>query len=407
MSHARLSPSAAHRWIPCPGSVAMEEALGRASSGSEFAREGTAAHELAQRVLADTPAIHINNACLDFINSKTSSGWVITADMARDTQVYVDRIWDYAEGHTLLVEQRVDFSEVVGVPNSFGTADAIIITADGEELQIHDLKFGRGVQVFAEHNEQLMIYALGALMQYGLTYDFKRVRLVIHQPRLQHLSEWDCTIEELVAFSVTLKEQAQKAIGYADNGPLVELNPGEKQCRWCKASATCPALAKEVSRTVGAEFDELIRIGDSKSLVPPGFDTEALATKMNAIDLIESWCKAVRAEVERVLFDGGQVPGYKLVQGRQGNRDWINEQDVEAAFKAMRLKLDEMYDFKLISPTSAEKLLKDTPRRWKKVQSLVTRSPGKPSVAPVSDKRQPLSVVPKADDFNSIDDSLL
>jgi hypothetical protein len=122
---------------------------------------------------------------------------------------YVDTVWSLAEGNELMVEQRVDFSHIVGV-NSFGTADAVVIA--GNELQIHDLKYGRGVQVDAEQNEQLQLYALGALEQFSLLYDFDSVRLFIHQPRLNHVSEWALSVEELLAFGQRAQEAAASVI---------------------------------------------------------------------------------------------------------------------------------------------------------------------------------------------------
>lgn len=402
--HALLSPSAAHRWLECPGSLALEASLGSERKDSVHAREGTAAHELAAWTLNDPSA-----TCRLLVGETATNGWAFTDDMARDVQTYVDYVRDIAKGHQLFVEQKIDFSAVIDVPDSFGTADAIILSADGRELMIVDLKFGRGVQVDADYNEQLTIYALGALHQYGLTDDFERVRLIIVQPRMNHFSEWVCKVEDLVSFSLRMKRQARRAIAYANTGCTdtdAMFKPGEKQCRWCKGAAVCPALAEEVQKTIGDEFENLTGKTESKPKIPLT-DPIALAAKMSAIDLIESWCKAVRAEVERNLLSGETVPGYKLVQGKQGNRQWIDEDGIEAVLKAMRLKQEEMYNFKVISPTDAEKRFADTPRRWKKLEQFITRHPGRPHVAPSSDRRPALSITPASSDFQPVTEGLL
>lgn len=123
---------------------------------------------------------------------------------------YVDTVWTLAQNNELLVEQRVDFSHITGVEESFGTADGIIIA--GNELQIHDLKYGKGVRIDAEQNEQLQLYALGALEQFSMLYDFETVRLFIHQPRLNHVSEWSLTVQELQSFGERALEAATSAI---------------------------------------------------------------------------------------------------------------------------------------------------------------------------------------------------
>jgi hypothetical protein len=303
----------------------------------------------------------------------------------------------------LLIEQRVDFSEFVGVPGSTGTADAIVLA--GKVLQVHDLKFGRGVRVDAERNEQLMLYALGALSMLDLLGEIERVVMVIHQPRLDHVSEWECSADELREWASTARDAAATAVAcFASAEIMTEtLNPGEKQCRWCRAKATCPALAAKVQQDIGAEFAVL---ADPKRTDPvtkaPGQMVEPdLAAAMAAIPLIEGWCKAVLAEGERRLLAGVPVAGFKLVEGRRGSRKWFDAADAEAALKAMRLKHDEMYDYSVISPTTAEKLVKAGSlgaRQWTKLQALITQAEGRPSVAPASDKR-PAIVVDATADF--------
>lgn len=385
---------------------------GKPDTSSEFADEGTAAHDLAAMALTSG---NDARAYLGRIIQVKDSGreFEVDEDMAANVQIYLDNVREYIQGGELMVEQRVDFSHVVNVPDQGGTSDAIIITADGDEIQVHDLKYGRGVRVDAEDNEQLRLYALGALNEYGMVGDFKRVRMVIHQPRLNHLSEAVCTIDEIEKFSTHAGERAYHSIQVLNSEKpeaiVHHLVPGEKQCQWCKAKADCPKLARHVEESVGADFEVMPTIADGALInntvtIAPD---ESLAIKMKAVDLIEDWCKAVRAEVERRLFDGVPVPGYKLVEGKRGNRAWSNAAEVETTMKSMRLKIEEMYDFKLISPTSAEKLAKAGTigkRQWPRLQELITQSEGKPSVAPESDKRPALVVTPTADEFETVDD---
>ena len=128
---------------------------------------------------------------------------------------------------------------------------------------------------------------------------------------------------------------------------------------------------------------------------------------MEKIGLVEMTASAIRAEVERRLVAGVEVPGFKLVEGKRGNRAWVNPDEAELQLKTMRLKVDEMYDLKLISPTTAEKLAKAGklgPRQWAKLQDQIGQAQGKPSVAPESDKRPAISVAATADDFAVIED---
>jgi hypothetical protein len=202
-------------------------------------------------------------------------------------------------------------------------------------------------------------------------------------------------------------------MGYAEHILVQHLHPGD-HCRttFCDARATCPKLAEFVAQTVSGTEVDVSTAGDFDDLTNPEnmkYEVDAddkvmwLSVAMSRTDIIEDWCKQVRAETERRLLAGTPVPGFKLVQGKRGARAWGDATAVEETFKSMRLKQEEMYDFKLISPTTAEKLLKESPKRWNRVLPLITQSEGKPSVAPESDKRPALVITPTENDFDNIE----
>lgn len=317
-----------------------------------------------------------------------------------------------------------------------GTTDVWIIK--GSVAHSIDLKWGMGVQVFAKDNEQQEMYTDAGLQEFDFLGEVEEIHLHILQPRLQHFDEHVMSRAELNE-RIELIRQASKRIAFTKGDELPAI-PGEKQCKFCKRAATCDERTDHTMELIVGEFVDLKK-GEVEVSIPEvekilanvfgvkpsaidfespsdgyaGFvvkkpnirpsleaateavataDDERLATLMDAADMIEGFAKAVRAEVERRLLAGKFTDArYKLVEGRQGARSWINEAEAEAELKKQRLKVDQMYDFKLISPTTAEKLLKETnPRKWKKLQPLITRSDGKPSVAPASDKRPALSM---------------
>jgi hypothetical protein len=175
-----------------------------------------------------------------------------------------------------------------------------------------------------------------------------------------------------------------------------DFNPGDKQCQWCRAKAVCPARLDKVKEIVGGDFQE-IQAADMLT-------ANDLGDIWPQLDFIEDWAKAVRGRIEYELLQGNEVPGTKLVEGRRGNRDWESGDEAEALLKSFRLKQEEMYSFKLLGPKPILELLKDQPRRAKKVEAMITQKSGKPHVAHVSDKRPALEIKPVVDEFQAVDD---
>jgi hypothetical protein len=411
-----LSPSGASGWMNCAGW------RGNGKS-SEYAREGTAAHEVASFCLTNgTDA----EAYIGRVITVEGQDFIVDPDMAEHVQKYVDTVRQVrdATGGELLVEQRLPIGHITGEEGAEGTGDAVILA--GDELIVIDLKFGRGVQVDAfevevlhgdedhpvveveQGNPQLMMYALGALEQFGMLADFQRARVMIVQPRIGHVSEWSCTLKDLQVFAERAREAAMLATPSELPVP-VKLTPGEKQCRWCSNKPTCKAVTEQVvSLVTGTPREVVATLSDFQALGPAierntaavrTDEPDQIAALLPHLDLIADFCKAVAARGEELARSGREVPGYKLVRGRAGARRWADAATAEAALKSMRLKHEQMFDYSLISPTTAEKLAKAETigkRQWPKLQALIVQPEGGLTLVPASDKRPPVPVTPPA-----------
>jgi hypothetical protein len=395
-AHAVLAPSSLQRTLTCAAALAM--AHGRPDSDNDYTEEGTAAHEVAAWCLS-------NELQADAwpVGQKASNGWEVTEDMLPHVQTYLNTVRAMVGESDIYVEQRVAIPQIHPTLCA-GTADVIALVP--KELQVHDLKFGMGHKVYAKDNPQLMAYALGSMDAFDMIHEFHEVRLVIHQPRLDHTDEWVVGTLELIAWAEEAAVKAEAALVHYRNRvadpaalpPESAFKPSEATCLFCPAKAVCEPLAQAVEEAIGSAFDNL-------DILPvQGIDAARLSVKMGAVGMVEDWCLAVRAEVERNLLAGIPVPKWKLALGRKGARAWTDEEAAEAALKKARLKQEEMYSFKVISPTTAEKALaKSKPRVWAKLQPLITQNDPKPSVVHESDKREPYVVPNIVDALPNLD----
>lgn len=397
-AHSLLSASAAHRWGSCHASLKMSAAYPERSS-SKAADRGTAQHTVAAWCLENDalpdqypqPAVDVDGV-----------QWPITQEMRNAIHDAVRTARALTEGATLLVERTVNYAFWLGVDDdlAFGTADVIGL-GDGV-LHICDHKFGENPnnKVFAYDtlddgtivpNQQLVLYALGALYEYEQMGDFQIVRMSIIQPYLDHVSTCEIDVTSLKTEGLKLKAAAHAAVRLyenVDDPPPEAFAPSGHACQWCSAKHACPALASNVEEETRDLFGALVEHG--ASAMAAAVPEDRLAQAMSKVGLIEDFCKAIRSEVERRLLAGHPVPGFKLVEGRAGPRSWTDE---DKALKDLRRALGakDAVVMKPISPTQVEtQFVKRgllSARVWKNLSANVERSDGKPSVAPESDKR--------------------
>jgi hypothetical protein len=435
--HSVFAFSATQRWAACPGSMAYPENTADGDDAGVYADEGTAAHKLAAILLKSKT----NMVAEDWIGKVIKGGsreFEITEEFAGHVQTYVDDVKRRAIGGFLMVEQRVTLEGVEGFDESnYGTSDAII-AIDGYGV-VEDLKFGMGEKVYAwEHakphdpftmtmygdtpgdswtvvpNYQLMMYALACLADIRLLIDEpKFIRIVINQPRIGNLSELDVPIGVLERFGLFAAKQlyvatVAKARGVEKTELMLSdyLNPGEKQCRWCRALARCPAAAKKVQEETAAGFDV---IAEEPPVVP--VNAKQVAKAMLAVPFISDWCRAVMAEANRLVAAGIDVIGpdskpYKFVEGKLGDRKWADETAAETLLLGA-LGPAAYQPQNILTAAGAAKILdkKKTKAMWDDAfVPLIKRAPGKPVLVLGSDPRPPFSGVADSDEFEEVAD---
>ena len=367
-AHAKLSASGASRWATCPGSVQMEDGI--PDRESIYAQEGTLAHEMSELKLKHyLDPKGFGKRKLNAAIKKLKENELYQAEMDSYTDTYVDFIKEKAlsfpSNPYIEIEKRVDFSR--WVDGGFGTCDCVLI--HGSTLSIIDLKYGKGVPVSSEQNEQLILYALGAYDAFNLIYNLDKIELNIVQPRINNFSTWEISLTELLLWGDYFKVQAEKALG--GNGELV---PSAKACKFCKARDICTARA-ENNLSLESEI----------KLKPNEIPKDKLYEYISRGEDIAKWVADLKAYALDMCLKGEDVKGLKAVAGRT-SRSWTNQD--EAINKLIEGGIDEaiIYDKVPLTLAKLEKAL-GKQQFTTLVGDMVVTSEGKPTLVFENDKR--------------------
>lgn len=370
-AHARNSPSALHRTLNCPPSLVLGEQF--QDEESQYAAEGSAGHALAEHLIKKHLKQRTKRPVSDYYSD----------DLMEAVEDYVAFVIERIEetkrecqSPLFSVEQRVDISEYS--PDCFGTADMVIVT--DKVAHIIDLKLGRGVEVSAEENPQLMAYGLGVLEMAEMLYDIETVRLTIFQPRISNYSTWDISPDALKAWGEeVLKPRSAMALAGAG-----EFQAGS-WCRFCKARNQCRARAEEFLRLAKMEFRQPALLSDDE-----------IAEVLKISDELAKWAADIYTFAQdQAIIHGKQWKGYKLVEGRS-NRKYSSDDEVAEAAKAAGYT--DIYKQSLIGVTEMERLMgkKEFARILGK---LVYKPQGKVTLVPDTDKREAINTSTATADF--------
>jgi hypothetical protein len=383
-----LRPSGAPGWMRCRAKPYRESGL--TDTPGSAVLEGQAAHALRELCLTGRGHAH------DYIG-QIIEGVAITPEIVEYVQRAVD-VLQAMEGE-LLVEHTLDIGSITGEQGATGTSDAIILNPEKGVLVIDDYKNG-ALRVDAKNNAQLVIYGAAALRQFDLLGEIHTIILRISQPRINHDDEWIISADELRYIAGEIRIVAEEILAAPDQMPAT---PGAMQCHFCKAKAHCPELQDYVAQTVLAEFTDITTSIDNSQVKPvQRMDHKALAATYAAAALIRRWCDAVEERTLKELIAGNTVEGFKLVAGRRGARTWRDEDEVALLLKSMRLADGDIYTKKIITPTAADKIFKDNPRKLARLQGFITQADAKPVIAPETDKRERITPPTAVEQFETI-----
>ena len=357
--HALLSASCSHRWLNCPPSARLCE--GYEDKGSEYAQEGTDAHSLCEHKLKLALGMETTDPTdsLSFYDEEMEE---CACGYAAYVMELVEEAKKTCKDPVVLIEQRLDFSRFV--EEGFGTGDCVII-ADGT-LYVIDYKHGKGVEVSAEGNPQMMLYALGALELFDGIYDIDTVRMAIYQPRRENVSVCVMAKDDLLQWAYN-DLMAKAKLAYEGGG---EYACGD-WCRFCKAKAACRKRAEYNLELVKYDFE-----------MPATLDDVEIAAILARADELAAWAADVKEFALQQALSGVRYDGWKIVEGRS-NRKYTDEDAV--ADTVSKAGFDP-YEPKLLGITAMEKLL-GKKKFAELLAGLVEKPQGKPALVPVTDKR--------------------
>lgn len=393
-AHAVLSASSAHRWLNCPGSVQLEQAY--PDTTSEFAAEGTLAHEICELKLRAYAIEPMGKAEYSSRMAALKANELYKPEMETSTDVYLEYIkavmLRYPVQPAVVAEKRVDYSAYA--PDGFGTADCLVLA--GDVLHVIDYKHGKGVPVSADHNPQMMLYALGAISAYSMLYTFKTVKMAIVQPRLGNISEFEMQVSDLQAWGTKTVTPAAKLALSGKGGYAA----GE-HCRFCRAKTECRARAEHYMQLRGAAEDW----AKSRSVIKAAacYTDKELADYLKAAELLESWYKDIKEHALALCLAGKDVPGYKAVAGRT-SRSFT---DTDKAFSVLMANgVDKAVLYQYVPLTLAKTEEAVGKKLFKALLAdYVVQTPGKPTLVPASDKRARITNVESAENvFKKLED---
>jgi hypothetical protein len=373
MAHAKLSPSAASRWMACTPSAVLEQSF--PNTTSEYAEEGTLAHSICELFLRYIfHQIKIEDH--DEQYKKIQKSEYYSDQMVDYCNDYVQFVNEQCKGEFhLFIEQKLDMTKYI--PEGFGTADAIVILPKERKIIFTDLKYGKGIKVDAKQNSQLKIYSLGVLETMEFIFgenSFDTIETNIYQPRIDNIASYTYTVKELIEWAENeLKPAADKAFE-----GLGEYKAG-KHCYWCRAKAKCRALADYNLELAKMDFANPDLLTDEEVLKV--YEQKAI---------FENWLDAVSGYLLSTALEGKAWPGLKVVEGIS-RRKYKDENDVWLALHDKGYKQEQVYALpKLKGIGELEKLL-TKPKFNEIVGPLCEKPQGKPALVPESDKRPTFS----------------